>query len=302
MTFGFLFAHIVTPYWNSRCQRSFLISGWRYESTIKLPQKSLSESILRKYERRAREKDQRVRARTRSRQRRDAHWLFQLNLLRGAISIPYWFDFLEFKTAAYRALSDPQSGNGKSSYGCTRAGLFDPADLYPLPFPFPPRLSPSSATLVHTHSLFSPTPPTSFQQSFPLVRDIANRERIPFWTLRTSEIAWKFYPLFILFVLLASNSSSRFIFPRHTFSLFFFFSSLLRHKLILRMARLPLIFRVEIYNKSRNNRARIRDTISLFNRRIIKSVALRRDVSLFIFARGNCSRDWEKYEESVDRV
>lgn len=122
---------------------------------------------------------------------------------------------------------------------------FHPASRHPLPLYF----------ILIPYSL-QPLQPS--QQSFPLVRDIANRERIPFWTLRTSEIAWKFYPLFILFVL-ASNSSSRFIFLRHTFSLFF--SSLLRHKLIFRMARLLLIFRVEIYNKSRNNRASTRGAI-----------------------------------------
>lgn len=39
MTFGFLFTYIVVPYWNSCCQRSFLISGRRYESTIEFAAK-----------------------------------------------------------------------------------------------------------------------------------------------------------------------------------------------------------------------------------------------------------------------
>lgn len=65
----------------------------------------------------------RVAPRRRRRCRRfDAHWLatFSIEFADAArYPVPFWFDFLEFKTAAYRALSDPQSGNGKSSYGCT---------------------------------------------------------------------------------------------------------------------------------------------------------------------------------------
>lgn len=107
--------------------------------------------------------------------------VLQLNLQRGAISIRRWFDFIEFKTTAYRALSNPQSGNEKSSYESASWPLW--SSRFPS-FVF----SPSLSILSLTPSLLVPLNP---QPLLSLVRILPIGE-IPLRTLRPSRLRENF--------------------------------------------------------------------------------------------------------------